>query len=75
MNADLLQELMRGPTLYHRFAQHEYISEWHVAMCIQKIARAIKYLHSKGIVHRDLKPQNIMFAKPPKEDETMESLK
>jgi len=71
----LIQELMKGPTLYERFAQSEQIAEWHVAVCVQKIANALKYLHSKGIVHRDLKPQNIMFAKPAKDDEGLESLK
>jgi hypothetical protein len=37
----LVQELMRGPTLYDRFAQNsaEDITEWHVASCVQKIAR------------------------------------
>mmetsp|Transcript_39034 Transcript_39034/g.62555 ORF Transcript_39034/g.62555 Transcript_39034/m.62555 type:complete len:402 (-) Transcript_39034:260-1465(-) len=71
----LIQELMRGPTLYERFAENEQIAEWHVAVCIQKIAKALKYLHSKGIVHRDLKPQNIMFAKAAKDDDGLESLK
>jgi len=73
----LVQELMRGPTLYDRFAQNssEDITEWHVASCVQKIAKALHYLHSKGILHRDLKPQNIMFAKPASEDKNMNSLK
>lgn len=71
----LIQELMKGPTLYERFAQSEQIAEWHVAVCVQKIASALKYLHSKGIVHRDLKPQNIMFSKAAKDDEGLDSLK
>lgn len=73
----LVQELMRGPTLYDRFAQNsaEDITEWHVASCVQKIAKALHYLHSKGIIHRDLKPQNIMFARPADEDKNMNSLK
>lgn len=71
----LIQELMRGPTLYEYISTSEDLSEWHVAVCIQKICKALKYLHSKGIVHRDLKPQNIMFALPKSEDKNMKSLK
>eukprot|EP00954_Amorphochlora_amoebiformis_P029467 1393198-Amorphochlora_amoeboformis.AAC.2 len=45
----LIQEIMRGPTLFDRFAQNseEDITEWHVAICVQKIAKALAYLHSK----------------------------
>eukprot|EP00466_Bigelowiella_natans_P007100 jgi/Bigna1/45147/e_gw1.113.10.1 len=63
----LIQELMRGVTLYDRFAQNHQddITEWHVATCTMRICKALAYLHSLGIVHRDLKPQNIMFSKDP----------
>ena len=71
----LIQELMHGPTLYERFTEDQDLTEWHVAVVTQKIAKALEYLHSKGIVHRDLKPQNIMFAKPTKEDPNLTSLK
>mmetsp|Transcript_13627 Transcript_13627/g.20499 ORF Transcript_13627/g.20499 Transcript_13627/m.20499 type:complete len:469 (+) Transcript_13627:141-1547(+) len=70
----IIQELMRGGTLYERFVQSE-INETQVARIIHKTTAAIKYLHSKGIIHRDLKPQNIMFEKPISEDPKMESLK
>lgn len=32
------------------------------AMIVQKILKAVNYLHSMGIVHRDLKPENLLLS-------------
>ena len=35
--------------------------EYEIITIITTVAKALKYIHSKGIIHRDLKPDNILF--------------
>jgi serine/threonine protein kinase len=35
--------------------------EYEILFIIATLAKALKYIHSKGIIHRDLKPDNILF--------------
>ncbi|XP_024545364.1 calcium/calmodulin-dependent protein kinase type 1G [Selaginella moellendorffii] len=48
-----------GPSLFHRLIKGGPLGEEEAAKTIQRLAEALKGIHSSGIVHRDLKPENI----------------
>merc|ERR1712141_324984 len=56
----LIFEKAQGGHLLKQINQKIRFSETHAAKIIAKLAKALKYLHSKGIAHRDLKPENVL---------------
>jgi len=56
----LIFEKAKGGHLLNQIQQRIKFSENEAAMIMAKLAKALKYLHSRGIAHRDLKPENIL---------------
>merc|ERR1712001_367223 len=50
-------------------------AESQAALIIQKLAKALKYLHSKGIAHRDLKPENVLCMEAGDADQVASSIR
>jgi len=58
----IITEVCKGSDMFDYLSDRKFkIPECRAAKFINKIARAIYYLHSYGIVHRDLKPENILM--------------
>jgi serine/threonine protein kinase len=51
VNGSNLAELVKDGALHHDEA----------VVCIQKLAEAVQYAHTRGTLHRDLKPSNILI--------------
>ncbi|XP_035221783.1 aurora kinase C-like isoform X2 [Stegodyphus dumicola] len=49
--------------LFTKLQKYKRFDENTTATYICKIARALKYCHSKNIIHRDLKPENLLLDK------------
>lgn len=56
----LIFEKAQGGHLLKQINEKIRFSEKHAARIIAKLAKALKFLHSKGIAHRDLKPENVL---------------
>lgn len=56
----LIFEKAKGGHLLDHIQRRVNLSEPEAAQIITNLAKAIKYLHSRGIAHRDLKPENIL---------------
>ncbi|EFJ19849.1 hypothetical protein SELMODRAFT_110007 [Selaginella moellendorffii] len=48
-----------GPSLCHRLIKGGPLGEKEAAKTIQRLAEALKGIHTSGIIHRNLKPENI----------------
>jgi len=57
----LIFEKANGGHLLDLILKKKSFAESQAARIIQKLAKALKYLHSKGIAHRDLKPENVLI--------------
>ena len=59
----MVLELCKGGSLLDKLSecQKNHFDEIQTCHIINKIAKALNYMHKKNIVHRDLKPENILF--------------
>jgi calcium/calmodulin-dependent protein kinase I len=58
----LVMELITGGELFDEIVGRGTFHERDAAKVVQKILKAIEYLHMMGIVHRDLKPENLLLS-------------
>ncbi|HKB05495.1 MAG TPA: protein kinase, partial [Gemmataceae bacterium] len=57
----LVMELVEGGSLADRLAGAPADPVW-AAGLVERLARAVQYVHDRDLVHRDLKPANILLA-------------
>ncbi len=57
----LTMEFIEGQSLEGYVTRQKEVSQRFVALCMTKLARALKTAHAKNVIHRDLKPSNIML--------------
>jgi len=68
----LIIELCTGGELFDRIIEVGHLSEAQCANLMQKMLRAIFYMHELHLTHRDLKPENFLFTnKDPIEKSTL----
>jgi serine/threonine protein kinase/formylglycine-generating enzyme required for sulfatase activity len=57
----LVMQYMEGGSLADRALDLARGKTTDVATIMEKLARAVHYVHERGVIHRDLKPGNILF--------------
>lgn len=57
----LAMELVDGPSLQKRLETDGVLDPRAAAELIEKVAKAVAAVHTRGIVHRDLKPDNVLL--------------
>lgn len=63
-NFYLVQEWIRGQTLYEKLLKQGLLKEDKVKQILIEILPVLQLIHSKGIIHRDIKPENIILKAP-----------
>ena len=53
----VVMELLGGGELLSRIRQKKFFTETEAIDIMNKLVRAVDFMHSKGVVHRDLKPE------------------
>ena len=53
----VVMELLEGGELLSRIKRKQFFTEVEAMDIMNKLVRAVDFMHSKGIVHRDLKPE------------------
>lgn len=57
----LAMELVDGPSLQQRLDSDGVLAPRDAAELLEKVAKAVAVVHTRGIVHRDLKPDNVLL--------------
>jgi len=57
----LILEFAPGGEVYRRLTQLGTFDEYHSALYISELSKALAYCHSKHIIHRDIKPENLLL--------------
>jgi len=57
----LTMEFIQGQSLEGYVTRQKQVPQRFIALCMTKLARALKTAHAKNVIHRDLKPSNIML--------------
>lgn len=71
----LIFEKAQGGHLLKQINQKLRFEEQNAAKIVAKLAKALKYLHSKGIAHRDLKPENVLCMEAGDADQVASSIR
>merc|ERR1712088_370418 len=71
----LIFEKAQGGHLLKQINQKLRFDEKNAAKIVAKLAKALKYLHSKGIAHRDLKPENVLCMEAGDADQVASSIR
>jgi len=58
---DLVMELVTGGELFDKIVEKGQYTEKEASIIVQKLLKAVEYLHSINIAHRDLKPENLLL--------------
>jgi MAP kinase interacting serine/threonine kinase len=71
----LIFEKAQGGHLLKQINQKLRFDEKNAAKIVAKLAKALKYLHSKGIAHRDIKPENVLCMEAGDADQVASSIR
>nr|KAG5714594.1 hypothetical protein BaRGS_007040 [Batillaria attramentaria] len=57
----IVMELLKGGELLSRIKKKKFFTEMEASEIMNKLVKAVEFMHSRGVVHRDLKPENLIF--------------